>query len=105
MLKLKRKKLSQDNDNNAKNIEPQSKDFKEDLNSNLDSDNGINEINDNDSTQNEQTQPIRKKKRGIIYLSSIPKYMNVTMAREIFGRYAEVGRVFLQPEKSTQATG
>lgn len=46
------------------------------------------------------TEVKRKKKKGIIYVSSIPKYMNVTIAREIFGRYGEVGRVFLQPERS-----
>lgn len=37
-----------------------------------------------------------KVKRGIIYLSTIPKYMNVTMIREIFSAYGKVGRVYLQ---------
>ena len=41
-------------------------------------------------------QPEKKKKRGIIYLSSIPKYMNVTKVREIFSEYGEIGRVYLQ---------
>jgi len=40
----------------------------------------------------------KKVKRGIIYLSTIPKYMNVTMLREIFSAYGEVGRVYLQLE-------
>lgn len=39
----------------------------------------------------------RKRKKGIVYLSSIPKYMNVTKLRELLGEYAEIGRVFLQP--------
>lgn len=52
----------------------------------------------NDPSPTDQVK--RKKKKGIIYVSSIPKYMNVTIAREIFGRYGEVGRVFLQPERS-----
>lgn len=38
----------------------------------------------------------KKTKRGIIYLSTIPKYMNVTMIREIFSAYGKVGRVYLQ---------
>ncbi|KYN28719.1 PREDICTED: activator of basal transcription 1-like [Trachymyrmex cornetzi] len=35
-------------------------------------------------------------KRGIIYLSTIPKYMNITMIREMFSAYGKVGRVYLQ---------
>ncbi|XP_066596715.1 activator of basal transcription 1-like isoform X1 [Prorops nasuta] len=37
-----------------------------------------------------------KKKRGIIYLSTIPKSMNITKIREIFSAYGKVGRVYLQ---------
>lgn len=37
-----------------------------------------------------------KKKPGLIYLSSIPKFMNVTKVREIFSQYGELGRVYLQ---------
>lgn len=44
-------------------------------------------------------KPEKKKKRGIIYISSIPKYMNVTILREMLGEYAKIGRVFLQPGK------
>lgn len=43
----------------------------------------------------------KKKKRGIIYISTIPKYMNVTILREMLGQYAKIGRVFLQPGKLT----
>lgn len=39
----------------------------------------------------------RKPKKGIIFLSSIPKYMNVTKLREIMGNYGDVGKIFLQP--------
>lgn len=35
-------------------------------------------------------------KRGIIYLSTIPPYMNVTKIREIFNEYGTLGRVYLQ---------
>lgn len=44
-------------------------------------------------------KPPKKKKRGIIYISSIPKYMNVTILREMLGQYAKIGRIFLQPGK------
>lgn len=39
-------------------------------------------------------------KRGIIYLSTIPPYMNVTKVREIFSQFGEVGRIYLQPSGS-----
>ncbi|KAL1513444.1 hypothetical protein ABEB36_002855 [Hypothenemus hampei] len=35
-------------------------------------------------------------KKGLIYLSSIPPYMNVLQIREILGQYGKVGRVYLQ---------
>ncbi|XP_012054373.1 PREDICTED: activator of basal transcription 1-like [Atta cephalotes] len=38
----------------------------------------------------------KKVKRGIIYLSTIPKYMNIMMIREMFSAYGKVGRVYLQ---------
>ena len=38
----------------------------------------------------------KKRKRGIVYLSSIPKYMNITKIRELFSVYGKVGRVYLQ---------
>lgn len=41
------------------------------------------------------------KKKGIIYLSTIPPYMNVAKIREIFGQYGDVGRIYLQPSAST----
>lgn len=44
-------------------------------------------------------KPKKRKKRGIIYISSIPKFMNVTILREMLSQYAKIGRVFLQPDK------
>lgn len=38
----------------------------------------------------------KRRKKGIVYISSIPKYMNVTKLRELLGEYGEIGRVFLQ---------
>ncbi|GBP54673.1 Pre-rRNA-processing protein esf2 [Eumeta japonica] len=39
----------------------------------------------------------KTRKRGIIYLSTIPPYMNVAKIREIFGQFGDIGRVYLQP--------
>lgn len=47
---------------------------------------------------NEVKQP-KKKKRGIIYISSIPKHMTVMILREMLSQYAKIDRVFLQPGK------
>ncbi|XP_062539849.1 activator of basal transcription 1-like [Armigeres subalbatus] len=43
--------------------------------------------------------PLLKKKTGIVYISSIPKHMNVTILRELLEPYGEVGRIYLQPER------
>lgn len=40
--------------------------------------------------------PKKKKKRGIVYISTIPKYMTVAILREYLERYASIGRVYLQ---------
>lgn len=46
-----------------------------------------------------QTAKTKKRKKGIIYISNIPKHMNVTRLREILGEFGKIGRVYLQPEK------
>lgn len=56
-------------------------------------------VNEGASTSEETSVKAKKKKRGIIYLSTIPKHMNVTILREMLSQYATVGRIFLQPEK------
>jgi len=38
-----------------------------------------------------------KQKPGIVYISRIPRRMNVKQIRHIFGSFGEVGRVFLKP--------
>lgn len=69
-------------------------------------------VNDNqemdcDGEENEteagpsSSEQAKKRKRGIIYISSIPKYMNVTILREMLSQYAKIGRIFLQPGKLT----
>lgn len=49
------------------------------------------------STTKEVTEGKHKpSKRGLIYLSTIPPYMNVTKVREIFEQFGKVGRIYLQ---------
>lgn len=47
-------------------------------------------------TSESKQKKIRKK--GIIYISSIPKHMNVAICKEMMERFGEVGRIFLQPD-------
>uniref|UniRef100_A0A1I8PVX5 Activator of basal transcription 1 n=1 Tax=Stomoxys calcitrans TaxID=35570 RepID=A0A1I8PVX5_STOCA len=49
--------------------------------------------------QTSDSKPQKKRKKGIIYISNIPKHMNVTRIREFLGEYGNIGRVYLQPEK------
>ncbi|KAH8411633.1 hypothetical protein KR215_007695, partial [Drosophila sulfurigaster] len=44
----------------------------------------------------------KKRKKGIIYISNIPKHMNVTRMREILSDFGKVGRIYLQPEKQPE---
>lgn len=39
------------------------------------------------------------KKKGIIFIGSIPQHMNVAICREMMEQFGEVGRIFLQPDK------
>ncbi|XP_076246648.1 activator of basal transcription 1 [Calliopsis andreniformis] len=47
----------------------------------------------------------KKRKRGIVYLSSIPKYMNIAKIRELFSVYGTVGRIYLQLEENESKHG
>lgn len=46
------------------------------------------------------TDKKKVRKKGIIYLSTIPPFMNVTQIIEIMSQFGKVGRVFLQPSTS-----
>lgn len=49
------------------------------------------------SEEENKKNPTKKQlKKGIIFLSSLPPYMNVSQIREIFSEYGNVGRVYLQ---------
>ncbi|XP_049874346.1 uncharacterized protein LOC126372561 [Pectinophora gossypiella] len=56
------------------------------------SQNSLDENSDSGKVKNKKT-----KKRGIVFLSTIPPYMNVAKIREIFSQFGEVGRIYLQP--------
>lgn len=49
---------------------------------------------------NKVVKPGKQVKRGIIYLSTIPKYMTVAMIQEIFSEYGKVGRVYMQLDEN-----
>lgn len=49
-----------------------------------------------EGTSKQLQKPTKKRKHGIIYLSSIPKYMTVSILREFLSEYAPVGRIYLQ---------
>ncbi|XP_011503818.1 PREDICTED: pre-rRNA-processing protein esf2-like [Ceratosolen solmsi marchali] len=57
--------------------------------------NKVSNLNDKINNKFDIKKPLMKK-RGIIYLATIPKYMNVIKIREIFSAYGEIGRVYLQ---------
>ncbi|XP_050527941.1 uncharacterized protein LOC126898034 [Daktulosphaira vitifoliae] len=44
-----------------------------------------------------ESKKCKNSKKGIVYLSTIPKYMNVTKIKELLEEYGNIGRVFLQP--------
>lgn len=52
--------------------------------------------NNSVSTSGKLINKKKTRKRGIIFLSTIPPYMNVAKIREIFSQFGEVGRVYLQ---------
>lgn len=53
------------------------------------------EIND-DGTEPKEKGNSKPPKKGIIYLSTIPPYMDVTRIREYFEEFGKVCRVYLQ---------
>ena len=59
-------------------------------------------ISDEKLTPEKQEKKIKVKKkgkeRGIIYLSRVPALMNVSIIRNMFNMYGEVGKIFLQPD-------
>ncbi len=60
------------------------------------------EIEENEEETLEQKNGVKSKKirkKGIIYIGSIPQHMNVAICRELMEQFGEVGRIFLQPDR------
>lgn len=51
------------------------------------------------TTSTDEKQKPKTRKKGIIYIGSIPQHMNVAICREFMEPFGEVGRIFLQPDK------
>lgn len=51
------------------------------------------------STSKDTNKQKKQGKKGIIYISSIPKHMNVSICRELLESYGEIDRIFLQPDQ------
>lgn len=89
----------------SKELEPNSSESEatenEPENQEMDVDDDENDAEAGPSGSESAEASAKKKKRGIIYISSIPKYMNVTILREMLSQYAKIGRIFLQPGKLT----
>ena len=56
---------------------------------------GIENVMPNDADK--KVQDKKKRKPGIVYLSSIPTGFNVSRTTSYFSQFGQVGRVFLQP--------
>ena len=62
-------------------------------------------VSQQNQIQNEQNASGKKKKPGIIYLSSIPTDYNVARTITFFSQFGKVGRVFLQPGEFNAIVG
>lgn len=52
-----------------------------------------------EEANDKQKKSLKKRKKGIIYIGSIPQHMNVAICRDMMEKFGEVGRIFLQPDK------
>lgn len=61
------------------------------------------EISDNSEEIEKSNHEIKgqkkTRKKGIIFIGSIPQHMNVAICKEFMEKFGEVGRIFLQPDK------
>lgn len=60
-------------------------------------------VEDNESFLAEK--PPKKRKPGIVYLSTIPPNMNVSSIREYFNRFGKIGRMYLQAAENSGQEG
>ena len=55
------------------------------------------ETNLTNSADEEIAEAKKQKKAGVIYLSRIPKKMNVRIIRDYFSQFGKVDRIYLEP--------
>lgn len=41
---------------------------------------------------------VKKKKPGIVYLSTLPPFMNISKLRQLLSKFGEIGRTYLVPK-------
>jgi len=84
---------------------------REHLNTQMDADSKVDSSTESDCDQENISDRInlasinKKRKPGIIYLSSVPAGMNVSQTTTFFSEFGRVGRIFLQPDKNDKKTG
>ena len=59
-----------------------------------------NEVNAGEQKWKEFEQ--RAKKRGVVYLSRIPPFMNAAKVRQLLSPFGEIGRIYLTPEGTSE---
>jgi len=69
------------------------------------------ELEDEDDEEEEEVGRVspeakaKRKKPGVIYLSSVPDGFNVSQTTAFFSEFGRVGRIFLQPDKTDKMKG
>ncbi|XP_058125282.1 uncharacterized protein LOC131293534 [Anopheles ziemanni] len=112
MKKFVPKQASEESENSPSEDQSENEaDLHEDQSENDEDDDEDPEENDDEEMESESTElpkkvpkvtPLVKKKKnkaGIVYISNIPKHMNVTVLRGLLEPYGEIGRVYLEPER------
>lgn len=111
MLRKKQSKFTVESQSEEEQNSANEVDEEESENEQMDENVSENDENDEDQSEADQmdvaagpsgmseAKPPKKRKRGIIYISSIPKHMSVMILREMLNQYAKIDRIFLQPGK------
>jgi len=89
----------QKNESDSETNEANSEDLEEN-NGNIAEECVKNQEDDEKSNDKPKKKKHKKRKKGLIYVSNLPKHMNVTRIREYLGQYGNIGRVYLQPDRT-----
>lgn len=102
---MKRPRKASENEEDQQSEDIASSDEQSIANSEEEDDNDKEDTVDPEPSASSSQPPTKKRKRGIIYLSTIPKHMTVAIARDMFSQYANIGRMYFQPETKTGGAG